>query len=169
MDSKIFCPKCGKQSDGDKFCRSCGTHLVPVTEALSVSNQSGMISTRLRGRMTFGILTSASVSNAGRALNGHSALTILGQVKIDLTAEALPSGETSVRVYTILGDATVLVPDDVGIRITGISFLANLQVRGQKIHNGVDFGEYTSPDYEESPRRLHIDVGTLLGELKIKS
>ncbi|MCI0489316.1 MAG: LiaF-related protein [Blastocatellia bacterium] len=168
MESTIFCPKCGKQSAGDKFCRSCGTHLVPVSEALSDTEQPGAITGKRRGRTTFGIFNSAVVSNTGRSLNGHSALTVLGQVKIDLTAEALPPGETKIRVYTILGDATVLVPDDVGIRVTGISLLATLQVRGQKIHNGIDFDEYVSPDYEESLRRLHVDVGTLLGELKIK-
>jgi hypothetical protein len=32
----MFCPKCGTQNpDNGKFCRSCGTNLVPVSEALS--------------------------------------------------------------------------------------------------------------------------------------
>jgi hypothetical protein len=45
----MFCPKCGTQNpDNGKFCRSCGTNLAPVSEALSgkltSKNQgSGMI------------------------------------------------------------------------------------------------------------------------------
>jgi hypothetical protein len=32
----MFCPKCGTQNpDNGKFCRSCGTDLTPVSEALS--------------------------------------------------------------------------------------------------------------------------------------
>jgi len=39
----MFCPKCGvKNSEAGKFCRSCGTDLSPVSDALSGKSSSKM-------------------------------------------------------------------------------------------------------------------------------
>lgn len=31
----MFCPKCGSQSEAERFCRMCGTNLVLVSDAVT--------------------------------------------------------------------------------------------------------------------------------------
>ncbi|HWP43921.1 MAG TPA: LiaF domain-containing protein, partial [Blastocatellia bacterium] len=91
------------------------------------------------------------------------------EVKIDLTSRPLPPGETKLSIYTVLGTTEIKVPEEVGIRVTGLTVLANVKMgRKDILHGFVETDEYRSPGYELATRRLHIDAVTLLAELKIK-
>ena len=88
----MYCPKCGAQAeDAGRFCRSCGTNLVAVSDALAASGQSHVVDTR-GGGTTLGLFHSSALTNADRDLNGHSTASIFGSVTIDLTAAELPFG-----------------------------------------------------------------------------
>jgi hypothetical protein len=164
----MFCPKCGAQSEGERFCRSCGTNLVAVSDALAVSGQSQGVGTR-GGGTTLGLFHSPTLTNADRDLNGHSTASIFGSVTIDLTASELPFGETHLHVYSIFGSAEVFVLGDVGIRITGISLFSGVKVRGGEISNGLFSGhEYVSPGYAQAARRLHIDLTSIFSGVKLR-
>jgi predicted membrane protein len=88
---------------------------------------------------------------------------------VDLTAEPLPTTETKMHIYSIFGSVEVLAPNDVGIRITGISLLGSLKVRGQEVGSGIfNVNEYLTPGYEQAPRKLHIDLVLLFGSAKVR-
>jgi predicted membrane protein len=94
---------------------------------------------------------------------------MFGNAAIDLTGADLPAGETRINVYTVFGSADILVLNDVGIRVTGVTMLAGLKVRGKDAFHGLfNTQEYRSPNYEQAERRLHIDVVTIFGEAKIR-
>jgi hypothetical protein len=164
----MFCPKCGAQSEsGSRFCRSCGTDLVAVSDALAASGQPHGVS--IRGGTTLGLFHSPRLTNADRDLDGHSTASIFGSVTIDLTASELPFGETHLHVYSIFGSVEVFVLGDVGIRITGISLFSGVKVRGDEISNGLFSGhEYVSPGYAQAARRLHIDLTSIFSGVKLR-
>ena len=109
------------------------------------------------------------MSNEEKVFDRHSILTVFGAFKIDLTAAPLPPGETRINVYSLFAEGEIMAPDDVAVRIEGFSFLANLKVRGQTIHDSfLEFGEYVSPDYERAVRRLRVEVKSAFAEVKIK-
>jgi predicted membrane protein len=163
----MFCPKCGAQAEGGKFCRSCGTNLVAVSDALLASDQSR--SPSAGGGTTLGIFHEAKLSNAERSLNGHSTASIFGNVKIDLTADDLPAGESHLHIYSIFGAVEVFALNEVGVRITGISLFSSVKVRGTEIGNGVFSGhEYISPGYAQAARRLHIDLASIFSGVKLR-
>lgn len=165
----MFCPKCGAQTETGKFCRSCGTNLAIVSEAISGQAPNHLGASTGGGAMTLGLFGSAAISNDGRDLSQHKAIVVFGEVTIDLTAALLPVGETKVSAYTIFGSVDVLVLNDIGLRITGLSALSEVKVRGEKAHNGFfDANEYTSPNYHEAPRRLHVEVASLFAGIKIR-
>lgn len=164
----MFCPKCGAQSEGGKFCRSCGTNLVAVSDALMASEQPRELSTS-GGGTTLGLFHEAKLSNSDRSLDGHSTASIFGNVKIDLTANDLPPGESHLHVYSIFGAVEVFALNDVGIRITGISLFSSIKVRGDEIGNGIFSGhEYVSPGYAQAARRLHIDLTSIFSAVKLR-
>src|ERR1700742_4624573 len=108
----MFCPKCGAQSEAGRFCRSCGTNLATVSDALAASEQPRSINTR-GGGTTFGIFQGARLTNAHYSLDGHSAASLFGTVVIDLTKGEMDPGETHIQAYTIFGTLVVTVPEDV--------------------------------------------------------
>jgi len=102
------------------------------------SEQSGSLSAG--GGTTLGIFHEAKLSNADRSLNGHSTASVFGNVKIDLTADDLPAGESHLHIYSIFGAVEVFALNEVGVRITGISLFSSVKVRGAEIGNGVFSG-----------------------------
>ena len=165
----MYCPKCGAQSDSGRFCRSCGMNLVMVSTALSEGEQAVNNTPTARGKMTFGIFRPAKVDNLRRNLRGHNVASIFGDVVVDLTAEDLPLGETTIHVYSLFSSLNVLAQDDVGIRITGVTLFSETKVRGQNLGNGVfSVNEYRSPGYSQSVRRLHIDATSVFSSVKLK-
>lgn len=169
MEPVVYCPRCGVRAEGGKFCRYCGTNLALISEALSeAKSQPGRGATGSL-QTTFGLFYEATLSNQLRNVNGQTTMAVFGSVKIDLTARPLPEGETKISIYTILGSTEVKVPEDVGIRVTGLSMLAGVKIRRKDIGGGFfKTDEYRSPGYEQAARRVHIDALTVLGEMNIK-
>ena len=163
----MFCPKCGAQTEG-KFCRACGTNLTRVSEIIREPEQRRAVGARGGEATTVGLFFGASVSNKNRRLDGLNAGAIFGSVEVDLTASALPEGETKITLFSIFGSAEVLVPDDVGIRITGFACFVGANVRGEQLSKGIfSTLDYVSDNYEQAPRRLHIDASSVFAGLEI--
>ncbi len=140
-------------------------NLVVVSTALSDGEQAPT----LRGKMTFGMFRPAKVTNLRRDLKGHNVAAIFGDIVVDLTAEDLPLGETTIHTYSIFSSLNILAQDDVGIRITGVNMFSETIVRGQHLGNGVfNVNEYRSPGYSKSVRRLHIDATSVFSSVKFK-
>jgi hypothetical protein len=161
----MFCPKCGAEAGSARFCRSCGTNLAVVSNVLEDAAPSH---TRpLAGRTTLNLFHSSRLSNE-RDLNGHTAVSVFGGTQIDLTAAALTAGETRINVISVFGGAEVFVPDDVAIRVTGISIFGGATVRGSERGGGIfSVNEYETPGYAQATRRLHIDATSVFGAVKI--
>lgn len=174
----MFCPKCGTQNEYGKFCRKCGTNLSGVSEAIGeplpaqMSPADPATPARVgesRGAMTVGLFNQAAIANDFKDLANHKAMAVFGNVKVDLTGAPLPVGETHISAYSLFGDIEIFVPNDVGVRITGFSSLAELKLRGEKVGNGFfNVNEYRSDNYETASRRLHVEVASLFSAIKIR-
>lgn len=164
----MYCPKCGAQSEGGRFCRACGTNLVAVSDALAASDQPRRLGPN-SSSTSLGLFHSARLTNAERNLDGHNAASIFGSVTIDLTAAELAVGEIHLHVYSIFGSLDVFALENVGVRITGVSLFSSIKVRGVEIGNGLFSGhEYVSPGYAQAARRLHIDLTSIFSAVKLR-
>lgn len=164
----MFCPKCGAEGGATKFCRSCGTNLAVVSNALGEGEPSHLRTAARGGRTTLNLFQSSKLSNE-TDLNGHTAVSVFAGTRLDLTAAPLAVGETRISVISVFGGTEVFVPDDVAIRVTGVSVFAGVKVRGRELNNGIfSLNNYETPGYANAVRRLHIDATTVFGEAKIK-
>ncbi|HSE97023.1 MAG TPA: cell wall-active antibiotics response protein LiaF, partial [Blastocatellia bacterium] len=147
----------------------CGANLALVSEALSGAKSRRPRSASGRAETLLSLFRSVKLSNERRDVNGQTAMAFFGELKVDLTAAPLPEGETKISIYSIFGGTEIRVPEDVGVRITGLCMLGGVKVRRKQIASGIfDTQEYRSPNYEQATRRLHIDAVTVFAELKIK-
>ena len=159
----MFCPKCGAESGQTRFCRSCGTNLTVVSNVL---DQGGVRSIAIGKKTTVNIFQNSSLSNIVD-LDGHTALSIFGTTRIDLTAAPLSLGELRLTLISIFGIIEVLVPEDIAVRITGFSIFGGANVRGRELSSGMGTNQYVTPGYAEAPRRLHIDATSIFGGIKV--
>jgi predicted membrane protein len=169
MEAAMYCPKCGERAESSRFCRSCGTNLARVSNALSDGERANNRMSATRGGTTLGMFHSSKVTNKEKNLDGHSAASIFGHITIDLTGAELPEGETVIHSYSIFGSLDILVGPDVGIRVTGTSLFSEVKARGERMSNGVfSVDEYLSPGYAQAARRLRIDATSIFSAVKIK-
>ena len=159
----MFCPKCGAEGGQTRFCRSCGTNLTIVSNVL---DQGGVRSISIGKKTTVNIFQSSSLSNIVD-LDGHTALSIFGTTRIDLSAAPLSLGEMRLTLISIFGVMEVLVPDDIAVRITGVSIFGGVNVRGRELSSGMGANQYETPGYSGAPRRLHIDATSIFGGIKV--
>jgi hypothetical protein len=166
----MFCPKCGARSEYGKFCRACGTNLAAVSEVIDEDPPQEIGAAAAGGGgMTLGLFSSAGISNETRDIAGHRAAAVFGNVTVELTGASLPAGETRISAYTLFGQVDIVVPDGVAVRITGISAFSGVSVRGEPVGNGFfHVDDYVSAEYQQAPRRLHIEIASFFSGLKIK-
>ncbi len=165
----MYCPKCGTPSETDNFCRSCGANIGRVATALADKELNRRYTAKQSGGTTLGIFHSEVITNDARDLTGHSAAAVFGQVTVNLTGQPLPAGETRINLYAVFGGAEVIVPADVGVRVTGVSVFSGIKVRDHTAGGGIfSVNEYKTPGYEQSARRIHIDATSVFGGITIK-
>lgn len=165
----MFCPKCGTQTESSNYCRSCGANLARVARVISDPALSSGSGVRRDSGTTVGVFNSSVITNAGRNLDGHNATAVFGGVKVDLSAAPLPAGEIRINLCAIFGGIEVIVPDDVGIRVTGVTIFGGAEVRKESVGSGIfSINNYTTPNYTQATRRIHIDVTTIFGGVSVK-
>jgi predicted membrane protein len=120
------------------------------------------------GATTVGLFSEKRLSNRNRMVRGLNAGAVFGSVKVDLTAEPLPEGETKIALFSVFGAAELVVADDVGIHVTGFTGFATVNVRGKDVNSGFGTCDYFSDNYEAATRRLHVEASAVFAELKIK-
>lgn len=94
----------------------------------------------------------------------------IGDTTIDLTKAQVPYGETKINISSFIGDVKVYVPRDVdlGIRVSTSSFIGDVHLLKQKESGFMRSVEVESPYYQESSRRVRIEVSTFIGDVKVK-
>lgn len=94
--------------------------------------------------------------------------TLLGDIELDMTSAAIPSGETRLRFYTIAGDLELRVPAGVGVSImaSGVAMSVKLDDRQQEgFLSGI---QMTSAGYEWAERRIRIEIASIIGDVEVR-
>jgi YD repeat-containing protein len=162
----VFCPKCGAEAGAVKYCRSCGTNLTVVSNVLE-GGPSRSRTTAFGSRTELNLFQSSRLSNQ-TDLDGHTTVSICGETRIDLTAIPLVPGETRINVISVFSGTEVFVPDDVAVRVTGVSVFSEVKIRGRALSSIFNVNSYETPGFRQAAVRLHIDATTIFSGLKIK-
>src|SRR5207237_6132841 len=84
-----------------------------------------------------------------------------GTLRMDL--RGAPSKDYSVRVRGGVGEATVYLPNDIGISATASGGIGDISVTGLR-KNG---DRYVNDSYERAAVRIHLDIQGGVGSIKL--
>ena len=92
----------------------------------------------------------------------------IGEFHLDLSHARLREGETRLRVEGGLGEIQVLVPDSMSVYLDAQVRIGDIRLFGREA-GGLDRSlTYRSEGYEETPRRLRIDMVLSIGDISVE-
>ena len=92
----------------------------------------------------------------------------IGDIELDMTRASIPLGETRLRIFGLVGDLEVLVPEQVGISIASTAFVTDGKALGQEQERFAGTLEVASDDYETLERQVRIEVTRFATSLKVR-
>ncbi|MBW8482452.1 DUF1707 domain-containing protein [Actinomadura sp. PM05-2] len=73
---------------------------------------------------------------SGRIEGELEALSVMGDVVLDLRGAQVPSGEVTVIATAVMGDVKIIVPDGVAVELSGHAFLGDRRVLAREAEPG---------------------------------
>jgi lia operon protein LiaF len=92
----------------------------------------------------------------------------IGDVDLDYSQAELPVGETKLRIYSLIGDLDLVVPHDLGVSLDINGAVTDAKLAGGKEESFFGTVEYTSPDFLAAPKRLRVEVLSLINDVTLR-
>ena len=92
-----------------------------------------------------------------------------GDVRLDMTSAQFPSGETTLYVNAFVADVDVSVPANVAVSLSCTSFVASVELNGQRVQRFLSSVQMTTPDYASAERRLRLVTTCFAGDVSVKT
>lgn len=92
-----------------------------------------------------------------------------GDINIDLGKAPLPDGTTTFAVRCFASDIDVLVPADVGLRISSTGFVVETKIDGESKSNVMTGFDYQTGNYTSAAKKLDLVTQSFAVELNIRS
>ena len=94
--------------------------------------------------------------------------SVIGETKLDFSQAVLPEGETTLRVYNLIGDVSLTVPPGLGLVLNADTVLSTINWFGAKRDHFLSGSELSTPAYAQAERRLRVKVMSVVGDIKVK-
>jgi len=92
---------------------------------------------------------------------------LVGDTTFDLHEADIPPGETEISVHGLVGEVSIRVPPDAGVRVTGQAFVIDANDFGYEQDYILTPYETQTPNYDEAERRVHIDAQFFVVDLNV--
>lgn len=94
--------------------------------------------------------------------------SFIGDIEMDLTQADIPAGETTIRVYSFIGDVKLYLPADVGVAVTCNAFINDVRVLDEKQEGFLNAVQISSHDYQEAERSIRLEATCFVGDVKVR-
>ena len=109
------------------------------------------------------------IRRVGRwAVTDEEIYFLLGDAKLDFSEAEIPTGETVIRVYYLLGDIKMWVPEDVGVSISSMAVITEARLFGEKREGFFSHVELASDEYETLERRVRLEVVCFIADIRAR-
>ncbi|GAB4144639.1 MAG: hypothetical protein Fur0021_01390 [Candidatus Promineifilaceae bacterium] len=87
---------------------------------------------------------------------------------LDMTQAVIPSGKTLLRVYGFVTDVELLVPKDVGVRVSPGAFYAESKINGVKEEQFLAAEPVQTANYDTAERQLIVESRSFVTEVSVR-
>ena len=94
--------------------------------------------------------------------------TGIGDVEFDFTQAEIPAGETRLRCYGFIGDIKLRVPAAVGVSVSSMGMITDLNFLGDKQDYIFSPAAVASEGYETAERKIHLETIYFIEGIKVK-
>ncbi|HVN52796.1 MAG TPA: cell wall-active antibiotics response protein LiaF [Anaerolineaceae bacterium] len=94
--------------------------------------------------------------------------TGIGNIDLDFSSAEIPTGETTLRMYGLIGDVDLVFPPEVGLAVSTGGFVVTTKILGNKQDSILAPVEYTSPDYSTAERKIRLVLIYFIADLDIR-
>jgi predicted membrane protein len=95
-------------------------------------------------------------------------LSAFGVVRLDLSDAVWEPGANSLALLSVFGAVEVLVPEDVGVYVEGITVFGGREILEQREGGLIASRDYESENYRSAAQRLNVVALSGWGALKIR-
>jgi lia operon protein LiaF len=93
---------------------------------------------------------------------------IIGDTHLDFRGATIPEGETSIRVYGLVGSLEIKLPSDVALQLASFGVVTDAKVLGHKEESFFVPYRYVTSNYDSAERRLSVQTGHLVVDLDVE-
>lgn len=91
----------------------------------------------------------------------------VGSVKLDFTQANVPSGETSLHIFSLVGDVVLRPGSTIGLELTANGLLNSIKWLGAKQDNFLNSVQHTTANFTSADRKVKVEVTALIGDIKV--
>ena len=93
---------------------------------------------------------------------------LIGDIRLDLSQVQLSDGETPFELNALIGDITVLVPQDLPVSVVAEVTVGDIRIFRQSADGLGRRISYESPGYAEATRKVRIMAHLLVGDITVQ-
>ncbi len=137
----------------------------PRGSPINVTHSQEILSDLLHQSNVFGDIF---INVTSQNFKGGSLSTVFGDCDIDLSGSVFAEGEHELRIHSVFGDSTIILPKDAAVSISANSTFGNLTILGQR-KGGFSPGlQSTSSDYLSSTKRMKLSITKVFGDVRVE-
>ena len=92
----------------------------------------------------------------------------VGDVRLDFSEALLAPGESTIKVFGLVGDVTLIVPEGMPLSVSSYAILTDGKAYGERLDRFVTPYRIESEGYGEASARVLVEGYFVVNELKVK-
>jgi hypothetical protein len=94
--------------------------------------------------------------------------TGVGDVRLDLTEAVIPPGESTIKVFGLVGELRLTVPEETPVAVSSWAILTDARVYGEKQESWFTSVDVKNDAYDSAEARVKVECFALVADLRVK-
>ncbi|HTO94900.1 MAG TPA: cell wall-active antibiotics response protein LiaF [Bacteroidota bacterium] len=103
------------------------------------------------------------------AFRGGTVSTVFGNLVVDLGPGGIADGDHQLTMSGVFGDARLMLPRGTAVEVTAHTLAGDLAVLDQTREGFSVSLKYATPGFDTAPKRLHVTISQVFGDIHVSA